>query len=498
MASPPMLGLVEVPRSLEATLVCSPHTTPICDKGTVSSRSGGHSMGNVLPSIPAMGENTVNVGGTLNTEALVDNPNPKEVDNMQLLVLEEQSNHRERQYPVEENIHILVPQLSDEITIPIQIPPIVTTVLGEESGYHFVNDRDFTNSISAHLGSASSAQAELSRFSIVLDAATDSISQGQNITHSESIVSAEQTVVWVANRDFLVKGTSAVLTINNEGSLVIMDEFDYPSDTFLPGMKLGYNLRTGKVWSLTSWKSAEDHSLGTAQLKMDPKQPNEYFLYQWLSNGLEEWDSTVRRLLLDMFGQVKQLNWLETSQEWFTFWIRLRYGCEAYAYCGSFSSRDASDQNFFCHCLQGFRPLDSFKQLNPSSGSQKNQNFRIQRNANWHASMTVLALHNEGAGCSLCHGELFNPRQILKDDPDGQTIYLKLAASEFQIAGGKKLIWAIALALPLAVLLLASYIIYRWRRKIKEKVLSHQKRRDGKKPGHVTIRYKYEHRDKYE
>ncbi|KAI9201696.1 hypothetical protein LWI28_027597 [Acer negundo] len=62
MASPPMLGLMEVPMSLEATLVSSPHTTHICGKGTVSSSSEWHSMGNVLPYIPALGENTVNVG----------------------------------------------------------------------------------------------------------------------------------------------------------------------------------------------------------------------------------------------------------------------------------------------------------------------------------------------------------------------------------------------------------------------------------------------------
>ncbi|KAK0571149.1 hypothetical protein LWI29_011833 [Acer saccharum] len=63
MASPPMLGLVEVPMSLEATLVSSPHKTYICGKGMVSSSSGRHSMGNVLPSIPALGENTVAIGG---------------------------------------------------------------------------------------------------------------------------------------------------------------------------------------------------------------------------------------------------------------------------------------------------------------------------------------------------------------------------------------------------------------------------------------------------
>ncbi|KAK0585513.1 hypothetical protein LWI29_029696 [Acer saccharum] len=71
MASPPMLGLVEVPMSLEAILVSSPHTTHICGKGTVSSNSGGHSMSNVLPSIPALGENTVNVGGLIKGPVII-------------------------------------------------------------------------------------------------------------------------------------------------------------------------------------------------------------------------------------------------------------------------------------------------------------------------------------------------------------------------------------------------------------------------------------------
>ncbi|KAI9197958.1 hypothetical protein LWI28_007398 [Acer negundo] len=59
MASPPILGLVEVSNSLEANMVSSPHTTPIYGKWMVSSRSGMHSMGNVLPSILAMDDNTI-------------------------------------------------------------------------------------------------------------------------------------------------------------------------------------------------------------------------------------------------------------------------------------------------------------------------------------------------------------------------------------------------------------------------------------------------------
>ncbi|TXG54077.1 hypothetical protein EZV62_019333 [Acer yangbiense] len=145
--------------------------------------------------------------GTLNTEALVDNPDPKEVDNMQLLVLEEQSSQIERQFPVEENIPILVPQLSEEITIPIQIPPIVTIVLGEESRDHFVNDRDFTNSISTHLGSGNSGTTSQGRMTIVTE--YDLVSNvlgglGQEYDPAVSTITAKKGKITMQQAQFLL------------------------------------------------------------------------------------------------------------------------------------------------------------------------------------------------------------------------------------------------------------------------------------------------------
>ncbi|KAL5737870.1 hypothetical protein ACOSP7_030631 [Xanthoceras sorbifolium] len=441
--------------------------------------------------------------------------------------------------------------------------------------------------------------------SIVVDAA-DSISQGQHITSSESIVSASkifelgfftlgnstnyylgiwyhkispQTIVWVANRDQPVKSTSAVLTINNEGNLVIIDgrityrvsdntlgqntsallldlgnlvvknenldilwqSFDYPTNTLLPGMKIGYNRKTGKVWSLTSWKNAEDPSLGTAELKMFPKQPNEYFLMSgsqiiWRS-GVWLWeenrfallpemranyilnyglysdenetyisysvkDSTKSRFLLDTSGQFKQWNWLEVRQEWFLYWSQPTKDCDSYAYCGPFSNcrNDRPD----CLFLQGFRPSEILQRLNQSGGcvrriplncedssvngdedrflEMNNVEFpynakesKVQaaeecRFACFNDCACTAYAYNVTAVCSLWYGELLNLIQRSDDDIGGKTIYIKLAASEIQNPGGqKKLTWVIALVVALSVLLLASYIVYRWRRKLKEK-----------------------------
>ncbi|XP_044496996.1 G-type lectin S-receptor-like serine/threonine-protein kinase At4g27290 isoform X2 [Mangifera indica] len=115
-----------------------------------------------------------------------------------------------------------------------------------------------------------------------------------------------KTVVWVANRNKPLRNSSGILTFGKDGMLVILNQegdviwssssthtakspvaqlldtgnfvlkdasdskvenyvwqsFDYPSDTLLPGMKLGWNLKTGLNRYLTSWKSSDDPSFG--------------------------------------------------------------------------------------------------------------------------------------------------------------------------------------------------------------------------------------------
>ncbi|KAI3809973.1 hypothetical protein L1987_19578 [Smallanthus sonchifolius] len=114
------------------------------------------------------------------------------------------------------------------------------------------------------------------------------------------------TVVWVANRETPLNNTSGVLTLNQEGTLMILDHsnnmiwssnssltannpvaqlldtgnlvirsendinpdnylwqsFDYPGDTFLPNMKFGIDFVKGLNKYLTSWKSVDDPSIG--------------------------------------------------------------------------------------------------------------------------------------------------------------------------------------------------------------------------------------------
>ncbi|RVW30077.1 S-locus-specific glycoprotein S6 [Vitis vinifera] len=91
-----------------------------------------------------------------------------------------------------------------------------------------------------------------------------------------------RTVVWVANRNNPIADLYGVLTIFNNGALVLLNQsksviwspnlsksFDDPSDTMLPNMKVGWNLKTGLQQKLTSWKSVDDPSPGDFSYRID-------------------------------------------------------------------------------------------------------------------------------------------------------------------------------------------------------------------------------------
>ncbi|CAK8564592.1 unnamed protein product [Lathyrus sativus] len=121
--------------------------------------------------------------------------------------------------------------------------------------------------------------------------------------------------VWVANRNTPVRNSTAMLKLNDQGTLVILDgsngiiwssnssrvvvkpavvqlldsgnlvvkdanssienkdflweSFDYPGNTFLAGMKLKSNLITGPYRYLTSWRNPEDPAEGEYSYRID-------------------------------------------------------------------------------------------------------------------------------------------------------------------------------------------------------------------------------------
>ncbi|XVF77733.1 hypothetical protein PTKIN_Ptkin14bG0070600 [Pterospermum kingtungense] len=248
---------------------------------------------------------------------------------------------------------------------------------------------------------------------------------------------AVRTVVWVANRETPISGRSGLLSITsrgvlhlsnntsiifwssntsrhpqnpvaellNSGNLVVRDgdenmkdnvlwqSFDYPSDTLLPGMKLGKDFITGKETFLTSWKSADDPAQGQFSLRIDShgfpqlvimKGPNLYFRsgswnglrfngtplqkknniysFEFTFNEKEVYytyklynSSHVSRLIVNQSGPLQRFVWIDRTQTWFLFVSTLVDNCDNYALCGGYGRCDIAGFPV-CECLEGFLP----------------------------------------------------------------------------------------------------------------------------------------------
>ncbi|GLJ32951.1 hypothetical protein SUGI_0663590 [Cryptomeria japonica] len=134
----------------------------------------------------------------------------------------------------------------------------------------------------------------------------------------------EKTVVWVANRETPARNRCGVLKLSEEGDLGLFDatgaslwsvnvtkkpsqalildsgnfvmlsndnksetvwqSFDYPVDTFLPGMRFGGQKK------LVSWKSSLDPAPGLFSYQVDPSSGVKQLVLKW-NNSVEYWAS---------------------------------------------------------------------------------------------------------------------------------------------------------------------------------------------------------------
>ena len=258
----------------------------------------------------------------------------------------------------------------------------------------------------------------------------------------------DKTVVWVANRNNPIIDGEGVLTIINNGNLVLLDKtksiiwssntsrkvenpvaqlldsgnlvlkdnfstgsesylwqsFDYPSDTLLPGMKLGWDLKTGVERYLTSWKSPDDPSYGDFTYRLDihvlpqiftyngstkmvrtgpwngvffggvPESPNFnfvltfvhdkneiYFMYESFNNPV------IMLTKITHSGIFQCLIWKERGSIWDVVISAPIDLCENYGKCGAngVCSID-NDKAPICECLQGFIPESQQNQTSPT------------------------------------------------------------------------------------------------------------------------------------
>ncbi|KAJ0076320.1 hypothetical protein Patl1_34170 [Pistacia atlantica] len=80
----------------------------------------------------------------------------------------------------------------------------------------------------------------------------------------------------------LLKSGNLVLhEVNSNVSIrrLLWKSFDYPTDTLLPGMKLGINLQTGHKWFLQSWITEDSPAQGSFTLGMDSNNTSKLVIW---------------------------------------------------------------------------------------------------------------------------------------------------------------------------------------------------------------------------
>ncbi|XP_038981787.1 receptor-like serine/threonine-protein kinase SD1-8 [Phoenix dactylifera] len=247
-----------------------------------------------------------------------------------------------------------------------------------------------------------------------------------------------QTVVWVANRQHPISEPKGSLSITANGTLVVTDQnstavwsagssglaspvaqlldsgnfivkeangdsndpgsfawqsFDYPTDTLLPGMKLGWNLTSHLNRNLTAWTDPSDPAPGYYSMALDVEGDPEIFLWAgahrlwrtgpWVGqrfSGIPEMKtysmftfdfvmdrdeiyyafnilngSVISRLIVNQSGVTQRLVWLDQSQVWSIFWFAPKDQCDGVSPCGPFGLCDTNNSPI-CDCLQGFEP----------------------------------------------------------------------------------------------------------------------------------------------
>ncbi|XP_040361686.1 G-type lectin S-receptor-like serine/threonine-protein kinase CES101, partial [Rosa chinensis] len=70
----------------------------------------------------------------------------------------------------------------------------------------------------------------------------------------------------------LDSGNFIVQELNSDGTMkqVLWQSFDYPTDTLLPGMKVGVNHKNGHIWLVSAWSGVNQPAPGPFTLDWDP------------------------------------------------------------------------------------------------------------------------------------------------------------------------------------------------------------------------------------
>ncbi|KAM3757939.1 hypothetical protein ACB098_01G004800 [Castanea mollissima] len=223
-------------------------------------------------------------------------------------------------------------------------------------------------------------------------------SSGSLVLHSQN-----RTVAWSANST--KKAWNPIVQLLDSGNLVLREEkeenpekylwqsFDYPSDTWLPGMKLGWDLKIGLERRLSAWKSPDDPSPGELSwgvelhnypeivVKKGTKKffrtgpwnglgfscvlglnDNQVYNFDFVINSDEVYSifhlikkSVISRAVLnENTSSYERYIWVEADKKWTTYISSPKDICDTYNLCGPYGNCIIGKLPI-CQCVERFK-----------------------------------------------------------------------------------------------------------------------------------------------
>ncbi|CAL5406551.1 unnamed protein product [Camellia sinensis] len=213
--------------------------------------------------------------------------------------------------------------------------------------------------------------------------------------------SANSTIAMLLdNGNFVIRDTL-------DSSNVIWQSFDYPTDTHLPGGKIGYNKLKNEKHALTSWKNSENPSPSLFSLEVEP---NSSHILLW-NVSKPYWSSGVWNGKVFSFVPEMQL-------DYYIYW---ELGDHSGGCVRRIPLQCKNRENDKCSVV----PNTNFPENSESTtvGNIDECELACLRNC----SCSAYSYDNR---CLIWRGGLFNLRQLSSDDKSGRDLHVRVAASQ--------------------------------------------------------------------
>ncbi|KAL0311073.1 UNVERIFIED_CONTAM: G-type lectin S-receptor-like serine/threonine-protein kinase [Sesamum angustifolium] len=297
------------------------------------------------------------------------------------------------------------------------------------------------------------------------------------------VISRGGRVIW--STDSSGVAASPVLQLLDTGNLVLIDRrnessaqeciwqsFDYPTDTWLPGMKMIDDIDAGVENYMISWKDWDDPSSGDYVFRIGNHGLPQTLILRGTKkrfraghwNGLYFGARFFKRVTVDKSGMLYLYIMNARKDKWNIASVYPRDPCDEYSQCGPYGICRI-DRAIRCECFKGFTPKSQqdwdlqdwsygcirIRPLNCESGdgfvevrgvkypdilqfwlnssmSLSECKAECLRNCNCTAYANPY-ITSGGSGCLIWFGDLIDTRDVNEADSK-QNIYIRVSASE--------------------------------------------------------------------